>query len=98
MQDATKKSGQRIINILSDCSDLAVNSKEELAKQTAKLMVIDESLNKLDSTTKRAQKYVKRLRIGVMGDKLHLCLSLYICLNCILLIVLVILCIIRSRN
>jgi hypothetical protein len=77
--------------MLADCSDIAVNSKEELAKQTAKLMVIDESLNTLESRTKRTEKFIKRLRIGVAGDKLHLCLSFYICLNCILFIVLLVL-------
>ena len=77
--------------MLEECSDIAVNSKEELAKQTQKLMVIDERLNKLDGTTKRTGNYVRRLRRGLMADKLHLCLSFFICLNCILLIVLLVL-------
>lgn len=84
MQDATKKSGQRIINMLAECQDIAVNSKEELAKQTAKLMVIDEQLNKVESATKRTGAYVKRLRKGMMADRLHCCLSVYIFLNCVL--------------
>ena len=77
--------------MLAECSDIAVNSKEELAKQTAKLMVIDESLNKIEGTGKRAEKYIRRLRMGMMGDKLHCCLCCYICLNFILLVVLLVL-------
>jgi hypothetical protein len=77
--------------MLAECSDIAVNSKEELAKQTAKLMVIDESLNKIEATSSRTQKYVRRLRMGMMGDKLHCCLCIYILLNFALLVVLLIL-------
>jgi hypothetical protein len=90
VQDATKRSGQRIINMLSDCQDIAVNSKEELAKQTAKLMVIDEQLNKIESATKRTTQVVKRLRKGMMADKLHCCLGIYIFLNCVLFVALLV--------
>lgn len=76
--------------MLADCQDIAVASKEELAKQTAKLMVIDEQLNKIEGATGRTGQVVKRLRKGMMADKLHCCLSLYIFLNCVLFVVLMV--------
>lgn len=98
VQDATKKSGQRIINMLADCQDIAVNSKEELAKQTAKLMVIDEQLNKIEGTTKRTGAFVKRLRKGMMADKLHCCLSVYIFLNCGLFLTLIVMIFVTKKE
>lgn len=76
--------------MLADCQDIAVNSKEELAKQTAKLMVIDEQLNKIESATSRTNQVVKRLRKGMMADKLHCCLGIYIFLNCVLFVALLV--------
>ena len=69
---------------------VVANEVKELAKQTAKLMVIDEQLNKIESATKRTTQVVKRLRKGMMADKLHCCLGIYIFLNCVLFVALLV--------
>ena len=61
-------------------------------------MVIDESLNVIESQTKRTGRIVSRLRKGMMADKLHCCLGFYICLNCVLFIVLMVLIFILKKE
>jgi len=78
----------RINETLVKTEEVAIWTKEELQKQNAKLMIIDESLNRVESLSVRLGQMSKRLRKSIQADKLHCFLSLCICLNLILLIVL----------
>ena len=88
MQQKAKEAMGRINDELDQAEDVAVKTKEQLVEQRQKLMIIDESLNKIDKTSVRLKGAVRRLRMGIQADKLHCFLSGCICLNLILLIIL----------
>ena len=79
----------RILGKLDQTEKIAEGAIQELVKQNAKLIVLDEKLNKIETLNKRTGKYVKSLGKAIVTDKLHLFLSLFIVLNLILLIVIV---------
>ena len=78
----------RVNDELFKAEEVAIWTKEELHKQNAKLMVIDEQLNKIDSVTERLKKATIRLRRAIVTDKLHCFCVIMIILNFILLCVL----------
>ena len=65
MQDKAKEAMTRINQRLDDAEDIAIQTKEELQRQNEKLMVIDESLNRIDKTSVRLKNMGRRLRKGL---------------------------------
>ena len=78
----------RINNELDQATEVAEKTKEQLHEQNQKLMVIDESLNRIDKTSVRLKQMGRDLKKGLQADKLHCCCTFCICLNIIVLIIL----------
>jgi len=62
----------------------------ELKRQNEKMMILDEKLNTLEGLSKRTDKYLRGLGRAIVTDKLHLFLSVCVCANLVLLIVIVV--------
>ena len=88
LQDKSKAAMTRIIGTLADTEKVQIQTKEELYEQNKKLMVIDTTLNRVESTTSRLKTIGRKLRKSIQTDHLHCCLATCICINVVVLIIL----------
>mmetsp|Transcript_23411 Transcript_23411/g.31367 ORF Transcript_23411/g.31367 Transcript_23411/m.31367 type:complete len:132 (-) Transcript_23411:77-472(-) len=88
MQEKSIDAMRRILGTLQQTEDVTIWTKEELQRQSEKLMVIDESLNRVEGTTARIKVIGRKLRKHLQADKVHCCLAACICLNLAILIIL----------
>ena len=65
LQAESKKAALRINETLVKTEEVAIWTKNELQEQNQRLMVIDESLNKVEHLTTRLKAMTKRLRSSI---------------------------------